>query len=861
MSLSPGTRLGPYEIVSPIGAGGMGEVYRARDTRLERAVALKVLPERFFEDEEMAARFEREAKLLAALTHPNIAVIHSFEEVSGTHLLVMELLDGETLRGKLLEGALPPRKAVDIAVQIANGLSAAHEKGIVHRDLKPENVFVTKEGRAKILDFGLAKLTQPGPVADLTSAPTKPAATATGVVMGTVGYMSPEQVRGDSVDFRSDVFSLGAILHEMLSGKRAFHGDTAVETLHAILKDDPQELSVPESKVSESLSRIVRRCLEKNPDERFQSARDVGFALEAVSSTSGTSPTQPVGVLRLGARWTRLAATVLAVAAAAAGGYVAATRSHKTSIPVARKITFRRGDLGRARFTPDGQSIVYAASWDGKPMEVFTTRVDGPESRSLGLPSANVSAISSAGKLALTLTRGSFGTGRTLAEVPLGGGAPREILGNVRYADYGADASRLLAMHDEDGKYRLEYPVGTLLYESTNDILFPRISPAGDLIAFFESEPPDWTLVVVDLSGKKRVLSKGWPGGPEGGGLAWFPGTSQIWFSAGNALYSVVPGMREELRWRSTDRLALQDISLDGRFLIGIFTVRMGIACLPPGENQERDLSWFEGSQLADLSRDGTKLLFEENSGGESGRGTYLRTTDGSSPAVRLGEGDERHERAVRQRGNGGGDELSPDGLWALVLRPGPNTQLLILPTGAGSRKVVTLPGIACETATWLPDSQRVIVQCQEKGHGWRLYVQKAEGGDAKAITPEGIQTLGPVSPDGASVVAQTEEGTWLFFPVESGTPRAVPGLRAPDGPRAWSADGRQLYLFQFQFPGVSLFRLDPRTGRKELWKEIRSPDPATTWISGVAVAGDGRTYAYTYITKASSLYLLEGLK
>jgi len=838
----------------------MGEVYRARDTRLERNVAVKVLPENFFEDKERTARFEREAKLLAALNHPGIAAIYSFEEISGRHLLVMELLEGESLRERLEQGALPPRKAVEMAVQIAHGLAAAHEKGIVHRDLKPENLFVTKESRVKILDFGLAKLAQSeGTGSTLTQAPTTPPATATGVVMGTVGYMSPEQVQGLPADYRSDIFAFGAVLYEMLSGKRAFKGSSAVETMHAILKDDPPELSViPESKVPESLSRIVRRCLEKSAGERFQSARDIAFALEAVSGTSGTEPMQPVGAPRAGVRWTRLAAALLTIAAASAGGYVAATRSKKSSIPTTRKITFRRGDLGSARFTPDGQSVVYGAAWDGKPMEVLSTRLDGAESRSLGLPPGDVLAVSSGGKLALSLGKNSFGRGLlagTLAEVSLGGGAPREIQERVPFADYSADGSKLVAMLQEKGKFRLEYPVGTLLYESPNYVLFPRISPSGDLIAFFEREQPDWTLVVVDLLGKRRILSRNLIGAPfGGGGLAWFPGTSQLWFSAGNALYSVQPGKSEELRWRSTGPFLLHDISRDGRFLISLLTDRMGIACLPPGENQERDLSWFDWSAAADLSPDGTRLLFQESSGGESGRGTYLRKTDGSSPAVRLGEGG-------LEGGNVATEVLSPDGQWALVIRPSSSTELLLLPTGAGSRKVVKLPGIACDGAAWLPDSKRVIVQCQEKGHEWRLHVWRLEGGDAKAITQEGIQHLGPVSPDGVFVMGQTEGGKWLLFPVEGGAPRDIPGLEAGDSPLAWGADGQTLYLLEEKTPNMALLRFDLRKGRRELWKELRTTDPATTKIGEVVVARDGRTYAYDYFTRVSSLYLLEGLK
>jgi len=297
--LSAGTRLGPYEILAPLGVGGMGEVYRARDSRLDRDVAVKVLPERLSEDPSALARFEREAKAVAALSHPNILAIHDFGRDRGILFAAMELLDGQTLRERLNGGSVPPRKAVDYALQIAQGLGAAHEKGIAHRDLKPENLFVTKDGRVKILDFGLAKLlpavsgTESG-----TAAPTQAAGTEPGVVMGTVGYMSPEQVRGQPADHRTDIFSFGAILYEMLTGQRAFRGGSAVETMNAILKDEPPDAGKLEPEVTQSLDRIVRRCLEKSPAERFESARDLAFALSEAASATPTFETtrrQPAG--------------------------------------------------------------------------------------------------------------------------------------------------------------------------------------------------------------------------------------------------------------------------------------------------------------------------------------------------------------------------------------------------------------------------------------------------------------------------------------------------------------------------------------------------------------------------------------
>src|ERR1700680_3195418 len=304
MALASGTKLGPYEIVAPAGGGGMGEVYRARDARLNRDVAIKVLPAGFARDPERLRRFQQEAQAAAGANHPNILAVHDFGEHDGSPYMITEFLEGETWRERLRPGTLPVRKATDYAEQVARGLAAAHDKGIVHRDLKPENIFVTRDGRVKILDFGLAKLTRPEGV-PATDAPTVASQTDPGVVMGTVGYMSPEQVKGQTADHRSDLFSLGAILYEMVSGRRAFRGETSVETMSAILKEDTPELTETNRSVPPVMERIVRHCLEKNPEERFQSARDVAFNLQSLSGS--TSQQAAIAPARRSARAIRIA--------------------------------------------------------------------------------------------------------------------------------------------------------------------------------------------------------------------------------------------------------------------------------------------------------------------------------------------------------------------------------------------------------------------------------------------------------------------------------------------------------------------------------------------------------------------------
>src|ERR1700690_234974 len=299
MALAAGTKLGPYEICAPIGAGGMGEVYRARDTRLQRDVAIKVLPATLSPDADHLRRFEQEARAVSALNHPNILAIYDIGTHEGGPFLVMELLEGETLRERMQQGAIPVRKALEIASQVARGVAAAHEKGIVHRDLKPANIFLTSDGRVKVLDFGLAKLVQRGDdvafgetqaftrTNEPLSHPSDPSHTQPGMVLGTVGYMSPEQVRGRPADARSDIFALGTILYEMLSGHRAFHHDSSADTMAAILKEDPPDLSSEDKKIPPAVDRVVHHCLEKNPNERFQSARDLAFALDSLSGSSG----------------------------------------------------------------------------------------------------------------------------------------------------------------------------------------------------------------------------------------------------------------------------------------------------------------------------------------------------------------------------------------------------------------------------------------------------------------------------------------------------------------------------------------------------------------------------------------------
>src|SRR4051794_1503798 len=355
----------------------MGEVYRAHDSRLGRDVALKVLPDNFSSDAERLARFEQEARAIATLNHPNIVAVYDIGEHGGTRYIVTELLEGETLRAKLADGALPVRRAQEFALQIAQGLAAAHDKGIVHRDLKPENIIISKDGRAKILDFGLAKqnpMTMAVAGATMTAVPQ----TTPGVMLGTIGYMSPEQVRGIAADHRSDIFSFGAVLHEMLSGERPFRRDTSAEIMTAILKEDPPELESSSTRhIPPGIERIMRRCLEKDPEQRFQSARDLAFALEAMSGAS-TSASQ-MGIAGKGRRFSVsvpvavISAVALLLVLAAA---VILIRGKSNAPPLFRQLTASRGFMRTARFSPDGQTVVFGGMLNGEPMRLWQQRTD-----------------------------------------------------------------------------------------------------------------------------------------------------------------------------------------------------------------------------------------------------------------------------------------------------------------------------------------------------------------------------------------------------------------------------------------------------------------------------------------------------
>ena len=864
MTLSAGTKLGPYEILSPLGAGGMGEVYRAKDPRLGRDVAIKVLPVSFSADPDRLHRFEQEARAAGILNHPNITAVYDIGQHDGAPYVVQELLEGETLRSALAGGKLSQRKAIDYALQIAHGLAEAHEKGIVHRDLKPENLFVTKDGRVKILDFGLAKLTHQEEGGQATNLPTAAAGTEPGVVMGTLGYMSPEQVKGKSADARSDIFSFGAILYEMLSGQRAFHGDSAAETMSAILREEPPDLTVTNQSISPGLERIVRHSIEKNPEQRFHSAHDVAFDLEALSGTSGTSSSAMALSMgkpapRIGRFW--LAGLVAAALGAGLFAGRAIWKGSSASPPSFKRLTYGRGPVWSARFAPDGQMIVYAASWDGaqKP-QLYSVRAESPESLRLALPSGRVESISKNGEmLILNLLQFSTGYARvgTLSQTPLSGSAPRELLEDVGHADWSPDGSAIAVVRAPQWRYRLEFPAGKVLYETTGWISYPRISPKGDAVAFLDHPvfgDDRGSVAIMDRSGKKKTLSTGWESAQ---GISWSASGEEIWFTAttagsSRALYAVTVSGRQRPVATTPSGMTLQDISRDGRVLFVESNARLGFLGLLPGETKERDLSGLEWSYGPILSRDAKSAVFtEQGQAGGAGYSVYLRKLDGSAP-VRLGEG-----YALA---------LSPDGKWVLtaLIRSTPS-QIVLLPTRAGESR--TFPKDEIEHAnglfgTFLPDGKQIVFVGNEPGRPPRVFIQDLEGGAAKPVTPEGVVAR-LLSADGASLVIRMPDGGFATAPLRGGPSRPIPGLKPGDRPLRFTADGRHLYLRDDarEFP-ARVFRLDVATGRREVWKELMPGDPAgITLLSPTAISEDGKTVLFTYARSLSDLYLAEGLK
>lgn len=867
MALASGSKVGPYEIVALLGAGGMGEVYRARDNALQRDIALKILDSISLRDPDRLRRFRQEAQAAAALAHPNILAIYYVGEHEGVPFLVSELLEGESLRERLRSGPIPVRKFIELATQLTDALAAAHDRGIVHRDLKPENIFLTKDSHAKILDFGLAKLLQSEDMEAQDGSLTLTQGSVPGVVLGTVGYMPPEQARGQAADARSDIFSLGVIFYEMLSGKNVFLRGTTADTLSAILKEDPPELPQTASGASPALDRIVRRCLEKAPADRFQSARDLGFALLAVSGSTSSSSTAPVLVPTEKSKNFRTAGLAAIALAALFLAYFAGRRvnTHPATQPVFQQLSFRRGMIQSARFTPDQQTIVYGASFDGQPKRIYTTRPGSPESLPLGTDHTIPLGVNSANELAVSVDCQNFFMANcigTLARMPLSGGAPREIAEKVMAADWLPDGKEIAAIRRHGGHVLLEYPLGKVIYETVGWISALRISPDGNFLAF--AEHPEvgndaGSVLVLDIQAR-RVTSSDLLNSLEG--VAWSPSGKEVWFAASTGdegwadqIRALDLSGKQRMLLRLPGITRLLDVSRDGRVLISSDRWRAPLEFRGSKDTKNRDLSWFDYSLLSDMSPDGKTVIFCET-GNSSGSSyfLYLRRTDGS-PALRLGEGEF--------------GALSPDEKWVLTVNGISTSKLALLPIASGEVRYLSDSGLEhIASPGWTPDGKQVVFAAND-GKGWRIYIQDLEGGKARAFSPElGASTdfFGTlVSPDGKYAWGRDlQDKVWLF-PLDGSPPIAAAGLVAGDKWANWGPDSRIAYIYtptgSDNYP-LRIFKLDPFTGNRKFLMEIAPEDAVGLGVPfAVHISRDEQSYSYSYERSVCELFLVSGLK
>jgi hypothetical protein len=835
VTLAAGTRLGPYEIVAPLGTGGMGEVYRARDERLAREVAIKVLPADVASDAAKLKRFEREARAASALNHPNIVTIYDVGTSDGVSWIAMERVEGKTLRDFFFAGPLPARRAVAISAQIADALARAHGAGIVHRDLKPENVMVTRDGLVKLLDFGLAKSTSAGGESASASILSTETGTAPGAVLGTVGYMSPEQAAGQPADFRSDQFSFGAILYEAISGRRAFRGKTGVDTLAAILNAEPEPIGASGPPVPAPLRWIVERCLAKDPDGRYASTKDLARDLAMLRDRSSESEAAPAPEApRRARRLSPVAGTLLALVALAAGFLAGRWLVRPPAAPHPRflQLTFGDQTISTGRFAPDGQTVFYGRIRDGE-LSLRSTWIGSLESRSLGL-AADVLSVSSIGDLAIRL--GGPEMLGTLARVPPTGGDPRAMLENVRRAAWAPDGKELAVQRFVNGKEDLEFPIGRVLFESSEFLGEPRFSRDGGRILFRKGT----AIAVADL-GARRIRTLAEP--PRLTGCVWSPAGDEIWYSADVGSDSEIRALTASGRERLIAALPglwnIQDVAPSGRLLLERLAAKAQMRLRRSGDSSEKAISWLDGSNPADITPDAAVVVFTEAGPAAGGlEYVYVRRTDGSD-AVRLGEGFAL--------------AISPDGKWAVTRR----ALTALMPTSAGEPRIIAAPDVRFEGgATFYPDGLRILLAGAAEGRKSRLYEWSLANGEARPVTPEGIslpERAHTISPDGRRAAAIGTDGAWSIVSLNGDRvpPAAIAGLGAGERPVRWGSDGRSLFVLGAQ---GALTRLDPVSGRRE---EVGAFPAGAT----VLPTPDGSASVYSFGGDFSQLFAVEGLK
>lgn len=885
-----GQRISHYYISGELGRSGLGVVYRGEDTRIGRQVALKFLPEGCDRHQEGFDRFRQESRGASALNHPHICTIYDIDDWEGQLFLVMELLDGEPLERRLVARSPGFLEFVDIGAQAADALSAAHAAGIVHRDITPGNIFVTRRGQVKLLGFGLKWLGASRPSSPLVSSLATAGGDGSKATLSEqvkmVAYLSPEQARGEEVDSRTDLFSLGVVIYEMAAGKSPFSRDTPAETTDAILNREPPPPSHVNPQSPEKLDPIVIKALEKQRELRYQAAAEMRTDLwrlrrdwesdriaaarlaltepePAPAREAGTKPplaSAPSHVFHAPAARPGAGAPlvwlVVALALGIAGG-AAAMRLLWHPAPslqaIFRRLTYRSGAVYSARFTPGGKTVVYSAAWDAGSPQVYSVEQASPDSRSLGLADAEILSVSSAGEVALLTgaqPEGPFETSGTLARVPAGGGAPEPVAQNIEWADWSPDGSGLAIVHRVHDVDRLEYPVGTVLYETPGWIDWVCFSPKGDSLAFL-SHPSAGTdggsVDSVDLAGHEKTLSSDWHSLR---GLAWSPSGDEIWFTAGRQsdrqLYAVNHSGKTRQVAATAGSLTLADINASGQALLLEEDDWTGMIAVTRGTPGQRDLSWLDWSLVADLSADGKTILMNEaGAAGGANSAVYLRNTDGS--------------RAVRV-GDGFGLALSPDGQWVLAEASRFSRQLLLLSVAGVQPVMLPKTAITANWGAWLPDGKRFVFVGSAPGHGRTLFVEDTSNGPARAISPEGISATASVSPDGRFVAAVGPDGNGHEYPVDGGPVPTIRGLAASDQLLGWSQDGRSIYVAQGDSP-IKVYRLDIFTGaRTLLWQLAPAGGAGVSRIGPIRVSRDGTLCVYSYTNYLSNLFLAEGL-
>jgi serine/threonine protein kinase len=698
VTLSSGFHLGPYVIVRLLGSGGMGEVYQARDPRLQRTVALKILREPTASSHERVHRFEQEARAASALNHPNIVVVYDIGEAAvkgqpSIPFLVMELVDGQPLGARIRAGRLRVSTILDLAAQVADGLARAHEAGIVHRDLKPGNILVTNDGLVKIVDFGLAKLREP--IASASDGITlDDVNTSVSTVRGTPSYMSPEQVRGEDATPASDQFALGCVLYEMLTGRRAFERPSTAETISAVLRDDPRPISSLRPDVPAPLRWIVQRCLSKEARDRYTATRDLARDLKTLRDHSDEiTDSTPV---KRPPFWRRLlmpAAAVLLVGLTAGATLLLSSRNRSATEPEFRRLTFRRGNVHRALFVPGSNAVLYTATWEGQETGAFTMLPDTPglerrlDSEERLLPMA----FSPDGSEALVLLGSShagINARGTLAVWPAVGGRSRPIVENAGWADW--SGSRFVVfVRDLGAEHALICRDGgteRTLFRTSGALSYVRISPDARDVAFIHhasraDDSGEVRIARTDGSGTARAIT---PVFERCLGLEWNRKTGEIWFTAshaphGSSLFAVSTSGERRTLQALPEFAVLESISTDGARSLLTLRDESTTLAVRRGAEPSRDMTWLGLSLAADVSPDGKTVLFWDGGGNEKSSGVWLRPVDGGE-ALRLGDGEPKR--------------FSPDGKAIVaVTRPVAGaTRFLLIPVGAGTTRAVVPP-------------------------------------------------------------------------------------------------------------------------------------------------------------------------